>query len=296
MELRVLEYFLAVAREQSITKAAEYLHLTQPTLSRQLSELENELGKQLLIRGKRRITLTDDGLLLRKRAGEIVSLARRTEEEIKNPGNMLEGSIYIGTGESGSVRNIIRVARNMQNDYPGVRFHFTSGDSEDLVDRLDKGLFDFCILYGDIDQSKYEYISLPYTERWGLVMRNDSELAEKERVSTEDLWDKPLILSRHSLTWPKFFKWIGKSPDELNIPSTYNLVYNGALMAQEKMGYVLTLENLVNTKGTDLCFKYVYPIQTLNLSLVWKKYQTQSKTAEKFVDLLVEYIDKQTSD
>ncbi len=294
MELRVLEYFLAVAREQSITKAAEYLHLTQPTLSRQLSELENELGKQLLIRGKRRITLTDDGLLLRKRAGEIVSLARRTEEEIKNLGNILEGSIYIGTGESGSVRNIIRVACDMQKDYPGVHFHFTSGDSEDLVDRLDKGLFDFCILYGDIDQSKYEYISLPYTERWGLIMRNDSELAGKKQVTTEDLWDKPLILSRHSLTWPKFFKWIGKSPDELNIPSTYNLVYNGALMAQEKMGYVLTLENLVNTRGTDLCFKYVYPIQTLNLSIVWKKYQTQSKTAEKFVDLLVDYIGKQT--
>lgn len=294
MELRVLEYFLAVAREQSITKAAEYLHLTQPTLSRQLSELESELGKQLLIRGKRRITLTDDGLLLRKRAGEIVSLARRTEEEIKNPGNILEGSIYIGTGESGSVRNIIRVACDMQKDYPGVHFHFTSGDSEDLVDRLDKGLFDFCILYGDIDQSKYEYISLPYTERWGLIMRNDSELAGKKQVTTEDLWDKPLILSRHSLTWPKFFKWIGKSPDELNIPSTYNLVYNGALMAQEKMGYVLTLENLVNTRGTDLCFKYVYPIQTLNLSIVWKKYQTQSKTAEKFVDLLVDYIGKQT--
>lgn len=292
MELRVLEYFLAVAREQNISRAAEYLHLTQPTLSRQLKNLEDEFGKQLLIRGKRKVTLTDDGALFRKMAEEIVSLAKRAETQMKSSASSLTGDIYIGAGESNAMRNIIQVANSIQSKYSDIHFHFTSGDRDDLTDRLDKGLFNFCILYGEIDQSKYDYLSLPYKEKWGLLMRNDSVLATNMTVETKELWDKPLILSRQSLTSPRFFKWLGKPQEELNIMNTYNLIYNGKLMAEAGMGYVLTLDNLVNTQGTELCFRPIVPNQTLNLSLVWKKYRTQSKAAAKFIEELTEYIMK----
>lgn len=290
MELRVLEYFLAVAREQNISRAAEYLHLTQPTLSRQLKDLENEFGKQLLVRGKRKVTLTDSGVLFRKMAEEIVSLANRAEAEMKNPCQSLAGDIYIGTGESIAVENIISVADSIQKDYPQVHFHFTSGDSADLEDRLDKGLFDFCVMYGDIDRSKYEYLELPYKERWALLMKKDAPLAAKNQILTSDLWEIPLILSRQALTSPRFFKWIGKEPNELNITNTYNLIYTAKMMAEAGMGHVLTLDKLTNTCGTNLCFKTIEPPMYLNLSLVWKKYRAQSKEAEKFVETLSERI------
>ena len=286
MEIRVLEYFLAVAREQSISAAADFLHLTQPTLSRQLKDLEDEFGKQLFIRGNRKVTLTEDGLYFRKKAEEIVTLAHRTEAEMKNTDRNISGDIYIGTGESMSIRNIIRIAQKVQKEYDGIHFHFTSGDTVDLVDRLDKGLFDFCILYGDIDQSKYEYITLPYVESWGVIMPSSYELASKKRIETKDLWDKPLIMSRHAIQNTSFLKWFGQKPEDLNIVNTYNLVYNGTLMADEGMGYLVTLKNLVNTQGTNLCFKPIHPEYPLVLSIVWKKYQTQSKAAEKFIENL----------
>ena len=286
MEIRVLEYFLAVAREQSISAAADFLHLTQPTLSRQLKDLEDEFGKQLFIRGNRKVTLTEDGLYFRKKAEEIVTLAHRTEAEMKNTDRNISGDIYIGTGESMSIRNIIRIAHKVQKEYDGIHFHFTSGDTVDLVDRLDKGLFDFCILYGDIDQSKYEYITLPYTESWGVIMPSSCELASKERIETKDLWDKPLIMSRQAIRNSTFLKWFGQKPEDLNIVNTYNLVYNGTLMADEGMGYLITLKNLVNTQGTHLCFKPIHPEHPLVLSIVWKKYYTQSKATEKFIESL----------
>jgi len=294
MELRVLKYFLAVAREQNISRAAEYLHLTQPTLSRQLKDLETEFGKQLLIRGKRKVTLTDDGAVFRKMAEEIVSLANRAENEMKNPSQTIAGDIYIGTGESNAVRNIIHVAGNIQKKYPGVHFHVTSGDTADLIDRLDKGLFNFCILYGVIDQSKYEFLELPYREKWGVLMRCDAELAEKEIIETSDLWDKSLIVSRQVLTAPSFFKWIGKTKDQLNITNTYNLIYNAKLMAEAGMGYVITLEKLVNTKGTPLCLKPIHPESTLKLYIVWKKYQVQSRAARQFIEDLTKHINTNT--
>lgn len=290
MELRVMEYFLAVAREQNISRAAESLHLTQPTLSRQLKALEDEIGKQLIVRGKRKVTLTEEGMFFRKRAEEIVSLAKRTEIEMRNSGQYITGEIYIGTGESDSVRNIIRVVNFIREENSGIHFHFTSGDASDLLDRLDNGLFDFCILFGDIDQSKYDYIALPYEEKWGVLMRKDAELSDKKIVETSDLHDKPLILSRHSMNLTGFFKWIGKSAEELDIVGTYNLVYTAALMADEGAGYVIALEKLVNTIGTNLCFKPLHPGNKLRLYVVWKKYQVQSKAAEKFIDALNGYL------
>lgn len=290
MEIRVLEYFLAVAREQNISRAAEHLHITQPTLSRQLKELENEFGKQLLIRGKRKVSLTEDGTRFRKMADEIVSLAKRAEIEMKKSADTPAGDIYIGTGESIAIQNIVQTAKFVQEKYPGIHFHFTSGDTLDLTDRLDKGLFDFCIFYEDIYQSKYEQIDLPYTEQMGLLMLKELPLAKKETIYTSDLWNIPLIISRNSMSSPSFFRWIGKSAEELNISNTTDLVYTAMLMAKEKMGYVLTLDNLVNTEGTDLCFKPVLPHMDVKLSLVWKKYRPQSKAAEKFIDELTKRI------
>ncbi len=286
MELRVLEYFLAVAREQSISAAADFLHLTQPTLSRQLKDLEEEFGKQLFIRGNRKVTLTEDGVYFRKKAEEIVTLAQRTEAEMKNTDQSLVGDIYIGAGETDAVGNLVSVAHELQKQHTGIHFHITSGDTADLTDRLDKGLFDFCLLLGEIDQSKYEYLSLPYRDTWGVLMRKDSTLAGKKAIEARDLWDKPLILSRQMLHVPQFMGWFEKSASELHITATYNLAFNASIMAREHMGYVLTLDKLINTEGTDLCFRPLSPKQTVGMALVWKKYQPQSKAAEKFIETL----------
>jgi len=286
MELRVLEYFLAVAREQSISAAAEFLHLTQPTLSRQLKDLENEFGKQLFIRGNRRVALTEDGAYFRKKAEEIVTLAHRTEAEMKNADQTIVGDIYIGAGETDAVRNIARAAHELQKEFGGIHFHIISGDTADLTDRLDKGLFDFCLLLGDIDQSKYEYLTLPYTDTWGILMRKDSPLAEKDSIRAQDLWDKPLILSRQILNVPQFMRWFEKPASDLNITATYNLAFNASIMAREHMGYVLTLDKLINTEGTDLCFRPLSPKRIVGMVLVWKKYRPQSKAAAKFIEAL----------
>lgn len=286
MELRVLQYFLAVAREQNISAAAQSLHLTQPTLSRQLRELEEELGKQLMIRGNRKITLTEDGLLLRKRAEEILDLVGRTEKELTQSAETVSGDIYIGTGETDGVRQIARTAQQIQECYPGVRFHIASGDAADVCERLDKGLLDFGILLGDIDKMKYHYMELPMKDTWGVLMRRSSPLAEKDAVSPQDLWGKPLILSRQVDNKGGLYRWLQKEPSELHTVATYNLIYNASLMVDEGMGYAFTLDKLVNTTGSNLCFRPLKPKFELGMYLVWKKSQIFSRAAELFLEQL----------
>ena len=286
MELRVLRYFLAVAREQSVSAAAQALHLTQPTLSRQLRELEEELGKQLLIRGNRKITLTGEGMLLRKRAEEILELVDRTEQEVTQPGDAVSGDIYIGTGETDGVRQIARAAKELQRRYAGIRFHIVSGDAVDVCERLDKGLLDFGVLLGDIDKLKYRYLELPAKDTWGVLMRRDSPLAGQDAVSPRDLRDKPLILSRQTDNKSGLYRWLGKEPEQLHTVATYNLIYNASLMVAEGMGYAFTLDKLVNTTGSDLCFRPLEPKLELGMYLVWKKSRVFSKAAEVFLDHL----------
>ena len=209
MELRVLQYFLAVAREQNISAAAQSLNLTQPTLSRQLKELEEELGKQLMIRGNRKITLTEDGMLLRKRAQEILDLVGRTEKEVMQSNDTVGGDIYIGTGETDAMRQIAQTATRFGKRYPDVYFHVVSGDAMDVCERLDKGLLDFGILLGDIDKTKYQYMELPMRDVWGILMRRSSPLAQKDAISPQDLWDKPLILSRQVGNKGGLYHWLG---------------------------------------------------------------------------------------
>ena len=290
MELRVLQYFLAVAREQNISAAAQSLHLTQPTLSRQLKELEEELGKQLMVRGNRKITLTEDGMLLRKRAEEIVELVNRTEKEVMQSDHTVSGDIYIGTGETDGVRQIARTANQLQKDYPGVRFHIVSGDAVDVCERLDKGLLDFGVLLGDMDKSKYNDMEVPIKDTWGVIMRRDSPLAERDTISPQDLWDKPLILSRQMDNKSGLYRWLRKEPAELHTVATYNLIYNASLMVDEGMGYAFTLDKLVNTAGSNHCFRPLKPKLELRMYLVWKKSQIFSKAAELFLERLQEHL------
>lgn len=284
MELRVLQYFLAVAREQNISAAAQSLHLTQPTLSRQLRELEEELGKQLMVRGNRKITLTQEGMLLRKRAEEILELVDRAEREVMRSDDAVSGDIYIGTGETDGVRQIARAANRLQACYPGIRFHIVSGDAVDVCERLDKGLLDFGVLLGDIDKTKYHYMELPMKDTWGVLMRRDSPLAHRESVSPRDLWDKPLILSRQVDNKSGLYRWLRREPSELHTVATYNLIYNASLMVDEGMGYAFTLNKLVNTTGSNLCFRPLKPRLELGMYLVWKKSQIFSRAAELFLE------------
>ena len=287
MELRVLQYFLAVAREQSISGAAESLHLSQPTLSRQLKDMEEALGKQLLIRGNRKITLTDEGMLLRKRAEEIVELVRKTENEIALSDDIVPGDVYIGTGETDGVRLIARVAEELRAEYPQIHFHIVSGDAVEIVERLVKGLFDFGILLGNVDMTKYEYLKMPVSDLWGVLMRRDSPLSDRPFIRPDDLWDKPLILSRQNLKKSALSDWLKVDGSKLNIVATYNLIYNASLMVDEGMGYAITLDKLINTTGdSSLCFKPLSPKLEIDLSIVWKKYAIFSKASEKFLQRL----------
>lgn len=294
MEIRVLQYFLAVAREQSISGAAESLHLTQPTLSRQLKDLEDELGKQLMVRGSRnrKVILTEEGMLLRKRAEEIVGLVAKTEKEVALSGNaVITGDIYIGAAETDAVRIIARVAQKLQAEYPGVHFHIISGDAADIQEQIDKGLLDFGILMGDNDKSKYEYLELPMRDTFGILMRKDSELASKDVISPEDLWNKPLIIPRQATFSSDLPRWMKTEVSNLNIAATYNLIYNGSLMVDEGMGYVLGLDNLINTTGnSNLCFRPMYPSITIGMNIYWKQYQIFTKAAETFISRLQQYL------
>lgn len=283
MEIRVLEYFLAVAREQSFSKAADTLHLTQPTLSRQIKELEEEFGKQLFIRSSKKLSLTDDGMILRKRAEEIIELVRKTESEINNNDEQLSGDIYIGAGETDAVRILAKCFKTMISEHPDLHLHIESGDGIDVLYKLDKGLVDLALILGSIDTSKYDYINLPVYDTWGVLMRKDSALAEKEYITVDDLADEPLIISRQALNKKEINKWFDNRADNLNIIATYNLAYNASLMAEENLGYVLTLDKLINTADSNLKFTPLYPQTTIDIKLVWKKYQINSKAVERFV-------------
>ena len=291
MEIRVLKYFLAVAREGTITGAANSLHLTQPTLTRQLQELEKELGQQLLIRGKHRITLTPEGMFLRKRAEEIVDMVEKTESEFHSINDILGGDIYIGSGETESMKYVAEVMHELRKLYPDIRFHLYSGNAEDVIEKLDKGLLDFGILIQPIDLSKYDHIALPDKDIWGVIMRKDSPLALKKEIVLDDLVDVPLIasrqMSRKYSAASGFLDWFGEKFDDLNIAATYNLVYNAAILVKAGIGYAITLDKLANTSDeSNLCFRPLKPKLQSGLDIVWKKYQVFSPAAKIFLDMM----------
>lgn len=289
MELRELRYFLAVAREESISRAAEALFVTQPNLSRQMQSLEKEIGQQLFIRGTRKITLTEAGRLLRKRAEEIMELYEKAEAELSVPVTDVSGDIYIGGGESYAMQTIAKTAREVSKEYPNVKFHIFSGDGATVSERLDKGLIDFGVFIGMRDLSKYDRLRLPLYDTWGVLMRKDSPLAAKDRITPEDLWDKPLLLARQSLGKSIVTDWLRKNADELNVVGTGNLLYNMSLLVKEGFGYAVTLDKIINTTGdSELCFRPLYPELISHLEIAWKKYQVFPQCAEIFLKRLRE--------
>lgn len=291
MELRELKYFLAVTKEQSISKAAQALFVTQPNLSRQMQNLEREIGKQLFIRGTKKITLTEAGRLLRKRAEEILELYNQTEAELNTPIADVSGDIYIGGGESYVMGLIAKAAHCVQKEFPNVKYHLFSGDSATISERLDKGLIDFGIFIEPFDLSKYDYLRLPLTDTWGMLMRKDSPLAKKQFIAPEDLWDKPLILSRQSIGKNLISDWFHKSTEELNVVATGNLLYNMSLLVEEGLGYAVCLDKIINTTGdSDLCFRPFYPELKSHLDIAWKKYQVFPKCTEVFLKRLQEIL------
>ena len=256
MEIRVLKYFITIAREQNISAAAEKLHLSQPTLSRQIKDMEDELGKQLFIRGNRKITLTEDGMILRKRAEEILDLVQKAENEIAVSDKLISGEIIIGTGEVDGVRIVAKTAKKLSEQYPNIQYNIISGDSVDIIEKLDKGLIDFAVLVGyAIDISKYDSVKLPNKETWGVLMKNDCVLAQKEYVTAQDLWDKSLIVSRQAIKGKILTDWLEKDISQLNIIAYYNLVYNASLMVEEGLGYALCIDKIINiTEDSNICF------------------------------------------
>lgn len=288
MELRVLRYFLAVAREGSITAAADLLHVTQPTLSRQLKDLEQELGKKLFIRSSHSIILTDEGLILRKRAEEIVNMVSKLVAEFNSMEDTVCGDVYIGGGETEAMKQIARVVKDLQLKYPNIRYHLYSGNEEDVTDRLDKGLLDFGILIQPADLSKYNYINIPDKDVWGVIMRKDSPLAVKATIQSSDLLNVPLICSRQAIqqSYSKndFADWFGEDFEKLNVVTTYNLAYNAAIMVEEGIGYAITLDKIVNTSSdSNLCFRPLDPKLESGLNIVWKKHHVFSTAASVFL-------------
>lgn len=293
MELRVLRYFLTVAREGSITGAANFLHVTQPTLSRQIKDLEEELGQKLLVRSNHNVTLTAEGMLLRKRAEEIIDMVDKTEAEFNSMEERISGDIYIGGGETVAMKLIAEIVKDLQENYPDIRYHLYSGNAGDVTERLDKGLLDFGILIQPADISKYDYINLPAKDVWGVLMRKDSPLATKEFIKRKDLLNVPLICSIQAMQQTaaknEFSEWFGEDFDKLNVVTTFNLIYNAAIMAEEGIGYVIGLDKLVNTTdNSNLCFKPLEPKLEAGLNIVWKKYQVFSSAAELFLKKLQE--------
>ena len=296
MELRVLQYFLAVAREQNISAAAESLHLSQPALSTQLKGLEEELGKQLLIRGtkgSRKVLLTEEGMILRKRAEEILSLVRKTENEIQVSDDVISGDIYIGAGETDFIRFFARAACGLKERYPDIRYHISSGNSSYVMEHLDKGLIDFGLIYGEAEHSRYESVPLPFKDRFGILMRKDDPLAEKDFIHPEEMRDKPLIVSHQEQgdNWPVLAR-INPDVNSLHIAATYTLIYNGSLLVEEGLGYAVCFDRLINTGGgSALCFRPFEPAIETSPKIVWKKYQIFSKAAEKFLKKLKEELE-----
>lgn len=293
MEIRVLRYFLAVAREGSITKAANSLHLTQPTLTRQLQDLEKELKQRLLMRGKHKVTLTPEGLILQKRAQEIVDMVEKTEAEFQSISDTISGDIYIGGGETDSMKYVAEIIKEIQEDYPAIKFHLYSGNAEDVMEKLDRGLLDFGILIQPVDLSRYDHLELPERDTWGVIMRSDSPLAEKNEITLNDLVEIPLLASRQMS--PKYSKdsgfldWFGDKYNDLNIAATYNLIFNAAIMVKAGVGVAVTLDKLADTsKESGVCFRPLSPKLESGLDIVWKKNQVFSPAAKLFWERLKE--------
>ena len=288
MEFRVLRYFLAVAREENMTRAAEFLHVTQPTLSKSLKSLEDELGKKLFVRHSFHIELTEEGVLLRKRAEDLVSMADKIQTEFLSLDDVLGGEIYLGLAESYQIRYLAAEIKTLKNTYPDLRYHITSGDTEQVTEKLDKGVIDFAVLAEEPNTEKYHYLTFPKADVWGVVMPKECPLARKPSISADDLTGLPLFCSEQG--WSRdIAKWCGNKIDTLHLEGSFRLSYNGSLFVKEGLGYLLTFEHLIDTSpDSGLTFRPLTPKLETKLYLIWKKYQVFTPIAEKMLKKLKE--------
>lgn len=282
MEFRVLKYFLMVAREENITKAAALLHLTQPTLSRQLMQLEDELGVKLFHRSKHCIILTEDGMLLKRRAQEILSLSAKTVQELSHREDVLSGEIAIGCGEAKSMGFLSEQIRKFRQEHPLVQFNIHSAIADDIKERIEKGILDIGLLMEPVDVGKYEFIRMPQKEKWGILVRKDSELAAKESVKPKDLVGVPLIMVKRELVKNELASWFGDDYEELQIAATYNLILNAAAMVERGVGVALCF-NFGAVFYEDLCFVPLAPTLETGSVLVWKKNQMLGAVTSQFM-------------
>ncbi len=288
MEIRTLRYFLAVAREENMTHASEYLHVTQPTLSKQIQSLEDELGKKLFIRHSFRIELTEEGMLLRKRAEDLVSMADKIAGEFAALNDITGGDVYFGLAESYQIRYLAREIRRFKEVYPGLRYHITSGDTEQVTEKLDRGVLDFAVLAEEPDTAKYNFLRFPEADVWGLIVPSEHPLAGKTAINADDLAGLPLFCSEQG--WKKDIpRWCGEKMDKLRLEGSFRLSYNASLFVKEGLGFLLTLDRLIDTsEGSGLVFCPLTPRLEENIYLVWKKYQLFTPIAGRLLDALRE--------
>lgn len=286
MEIRVLRYFIEIAREGNMSRAAETLHVSQPTLSKQMKELEKELGKKLFKRGSTTLTLTDEGMLLRKRAEDILEMVDKTTDEFKALDNIMGGDVQIGCAESYLIKYLARAIGQLKADYPLLRYHLSSGNTEQVTEKLDKGLLDFAVIAEPPSLSKYNYIEIPGSDVWGLLMKRDNPLTKKKTIVVDDLLRLDLICSDQAIK-VDIPRWCGEKVDMLNFTGTTNLFYNGSVFVKEGLGSMLTFDRLADT-GADsgLCFRPLSPALETKMYVIWKKYQVFTPIANLLINEL----------
>lgn len=283
MEIKNLRYFLAVAREENMSKAAEQLHVSQPTLSKTLKALEEELGKKLFIRHSFSISLTDEGMLLRDRAQDLVAMSDKIEQEFSSLDDITGGDIYFGLAESYQIRYLAREIYKLKEKYQNFTYHITSGDTEQVTEKLDKGILDFAVLCETPDSNKYEFVKFPEADVWGAIISSSHPLAKKKSIHVSDLIGQPLFVSEQS--WNNEIKtWAKERFPKLKLEGSFRLSYNGSVFARENLGILLTFKDLINTEGTDMVFRPLSPELKSELYLIWNKYQAFTPIAEKFLE------------
>lgn len=286
IEIRYLQYFLAVAREQSITRAAESLHISQPTLSKQMMELEAMLGKQLLIRNRKQIELTEEGSFLRARAQEMLELMDKTEAAFHNEGELISGDIHLGCGETPAFGFIADVFQKLKREQPSLNLHLFSGDADTVMERLDKGLLDIGLLLAPKKMDKFNYDKLPVQDKMGVLMREEDALASLDAIPDDMLKELPLIISERTWSGSYHSFWDQTKRTDYHIAATYNLIYNATFLIKNGAGYGISLEGLVNTQGTGLVFRPIVPKQSIDIYMVTKKYQTFAPAVKLFLERL----------
>ncbi|MBA2212583.1 LysR family transcriptional regulator [Sellimonas intestinalis] len=288
MELRVLNYFLAIAREENFTKAAHMLHVTQPTLSRQIADLEQELGVKLFVRSNHNIILTEDGMILKRRAQEILSLADKTKRDFLQKDNTLSGTISIGSGEFLSTKCLAEIIAAFKKKYPHVKYEIYSGNANNIRDYIERGFLDIGLMLEPVDIRKYNFVNMPIKEQWGVFVPSNSELSEKKSIRPEDLAGMSVITATGDFNQSLIGKWLGEYSEQVDIAATGNLLYNEAMLAEENIGYILGIK--LNCTYDNLRFIPLYPALESSTVLAWKKEQIFSATTSSFINFTEQYL------